>query len=231
MCGRFTLTSPAKKLVEFFDLGQPDVDLVPRYNIAPTQNSVCVREIGGTRELISMRWGLLPAWSKHESEGARLINARSETVDTMAAFRDAFRSRRCIVPANGFFEWKKSGSHKQPYLIRRWSNEPLAFAGLWESWSPRESDEVIESFTILTTSPNQLVADIHDRMPVILGEDQHAAWLNSDTETTSVQEFLKPCPAEEMEAVPVHRSVGNVKNDSETCIRPIKPVVQKELFG
>jgi putative SOS response-associated peptidase YedK len=231
MCGRFTLTSPASKLVEFFSLLEPPAELTPRYNIAPTQFSLCIRGTDDGRDANWLRWGLIPSWAKHESEGVRLINARSETVATKPAFRNAFQSRRCLVPADGFFEWKKTGSHKQPYLIRLRSQEPMAFAGLWERWKSLETNDWLESFTVLTTSPNKLVADIHDRMPVILPQESQQPWLDQATPSEAAMQLLVPYAEEHMEAFPVHRSVGNVKNDSADCIKPVETIVQKELFG
>jgi putative SOS response-associated peptidase YedK len=230
MCGRFTLTSPASKLVEIFGLLDPKIQLEPRYNIAPTQLVACIRQSDGFRSLELLRWGLLPVWARHISEGAKMINARSESVATKPAFKSAFASRRCLIPADGFFEWKRKGTEKQPYLIRMRSAEPFAMAGLWECWRDPEAGSDVESCTVLTTAPNPLVADIHDRMPVILDEQAQLAWLNANTSTDQLELKLQSYSADLMEAVPVHRSVGNVRNDSPLCITPIQTQTQQELF-
>lgn len=169
MCGRFTLRVPAAELVEIFRLlRRPDVQ--PRYNIAPTQPVAVVRRIDRGRELSMLRWGLVPSWAKDPKIGARMINARAETVATKPAFRTALRRRRCLVPADGFYEWAKSaGGTKQPHYITRRDGRPFAFAGLWESWDGPDGSS-IESCTIVTTEANDLVGRIHDRMPVILSE-------------------------------------------------------------
>jgi len=230
MCGRFTLTSPVSRLVEFFALLEPDVHLEPRYNIAPAQSVACIRRIDGFRNLSLMRWGLLPFFARHINEGARMINARSESVATKPAFRRAFESQRCIVPADGFFEWKKQGSDKQPFLIRLRSAEPFAFAGLWDRWTNPEDDGVIESFTILTTTPNALMEPVHDRMPVILPEETIDAWLSDSASADDLQDLLRPFDPTRMEAFPVARSVGNVRNDTPDCLAPIDSKTQQELF-
>lgn len=230
MCGRFTLTSPTSKLVEFFALLKPTFKIEPRYNIAPTQSIACIRQVDGFRSLTPMQWGLIPSLAKHKAEGAKMINARSETVAVKPAFRESFEARRCLIPANGFFEWKRSGSEKQPYLIRLRSQDPMAFAGLWTAWRDSESDQKVESVTVLTTNPNQLVRDIHDRMPVILSEESQAQWLASKASIATLQSMLVPLSADEMEAFPVSRCVGNVRNDSPKCTTPIETRTQRNLF-
>ena len=230
MCGRFTLTSPASKLVEFFSLLEPKIQLEPRYNIAPTQLVACIRQTDGFRSLDLLRWGLLPVWARHISEGAKLINARSESVATKPAFKSSFVSRRCLIPADGFFEWKRKRTDKQPYLIRMKSAEPFAMAGLWERWRDPEAGSDVESCTVLTTAPNPLVADIHDRMPVILDEEAQLEWLNPATSAVQLESALESYSANLMEAVAVHRSVGNVRNDSPLCITPVQTQTQQELF-
>ncbi len=183
MCGRFTLRTPAETLSALFeDLRFPK--LRPRYNIAPTQSILCVRQDPqGNCEPAMLRWGLVPFWSQDLKIGARMINARSETAATKPSFRAAFKSRRCLVLADGFFEWKKIGKEKQPYYITQVDDGPFCMAGLWESWKDKQSDSglaaPVETCTILTTEANSMMAPLHDRMPVILDRDQYSFWLDS----------------------------------------------------
>lgn len=230
MCGRFTLTSPASRLVEFFELLEPDVELGPRYNIAPTQPVAAIRSVDGFRQLSLFRWGLLPHFARSIGEGARMINARSETAATKPAFSKAFEKRRCLIPADGFFEWKKTGESRQPHLIRMASREPFAMAGLWERWRDPETEERVETCSVLTTQPNSLMAQLHDRMPVILDDEASAAWLDPKAAIESLQSLLKPCPADQLESFPVHRCVGNVRNDDVRCITRVETHTQQSLF-
>ena len=184
MCGRFSMAFTAADLEDRFALDDPvDFEITPRYNIAPTQHAPVVLMRDGRRRLESLRWGLIPSWAKDASIGSRMINARAETAATSNAFRSAFRSRRCLAPATGFYEWKKGqgGGRKVPYHFTMQSGAPLALAGLWEVWSPPGSAAPVHSFTIITTCANALVAPVHDRMPVILSPDAYARWLDPDT--------------------------------------------------
>lgn len=221
MCGRYTLTVDAAVLAEFFEL-EPLTELEPRYNIAPTQKVPIVRPgYGRAREWASVRWGLIPSWAKDPSIGARLINARAETAADKPSFRAAFKHRRCLVPADGFYEWVKLAGGKQPHHIRFADRRPFAFAGLWERWSP-PGGEAIESCTILTTTPNELIAGLHDRMPVILPRDRFAAWLaEGPLPTLAAAELLVPHPAEGMEAVPVSKWVNSPRNDDAGCMTAV----------
>jgi putative SOS response-associated peptidase YedK len=199
-------------------------DYVPRYNVAPTQQVGVVRQIDpNQRQLAYMQWGLIPHWAKDPKIGSQMINARAETAAEKPAFRDAFRRRRCLVVADGFYEWKKTGGKtKQPYYIRMKDARPFGFAGLWERWGE------LETCTILTTSPNELCAPLHDRMPVILGTSDYGRWLDpSQTDAAELQPLLAPYPADEMLAEPVSTRVNNVRNEDETCIAP---AVQQQLF-
>lgn len=219
--------SSTELLVELFRLaGAPD--LMPRYNIAPTQDAPIIRlaEGGAARRIGLLRWGLLPHWAKSPATAARMINARSETAADKPAFREAFRQRRCLVPADGFFEWKKDERGKQPYLIGNRDETPFAMAGLWEWWpgSP-EHEDAIESFTILTTTPNDLVRPLHDRMPVILAPDDHERWLDPGLEDPeAIRALCRPHPAETMVARPVSRRVNSPANDDPGCIEPVEVV-------
>ena len=219
MCGRYMLTSPVDALRQLF-LFEQRPNLMPRYNIAPTQEVPIVRltRDGAARELLMMRWGLVPFWAKDLKIGNRLINARCETAHRQSAFREAFRQRRCLVPADGFFEWRREGKARQPLLIRRRDQAPFAFAGLWERWRDPSSESIVRSFTILTCPPNALVATVHDRMPVILAPEHRASWL--DPSTSDVGSLLVPCPAEWLETLPVSSRVNSPKYDDPACLEP-----------
>ncbi len=192
MCGRFTLTDPDQDLAVQFNL--PDIpDMQPRYNIAPTQPVAAVRVSPASmvREMALLHWGLIPFWAKDRKIGNRMINARSETVAEKPAFRAAFKRRRCLVAADGFYEWQKQDGGKQPYYIRRHDGRPFAIAGLWESWKS-EDEAVIESCTLLTTTPNELIRPLHNRMPVILHPKDYDLWLDLETEMTALQPLFLP---------------------------------------
>jgi putative SOS response-associated peptidase YedK len=213
MCGRFTLRTRLNILLQQFHAELRDeVELPPRYNIAPTQDIPVVRLTDAGRELTTMRWGLIPSWSKDANSGPLLINARSETVSEKPAFRSVFKSRRCLIPADGFFEWKKVGKAKQPYYFQTADRGLFAFAGLWEKW------EEIESCTILTTEANKLVAPMHDRMPVMLSPNDYAEWLDSNPPEPA--KLLDQFPASDMIATPVNPVVNNARNEGPECIEP-----------
>ncbi|MBZ5588710.1 MAG: SOS response-associated peptidase [Acidobacteriia bacterium] len=217
MCGRFTQAAPGEVIAELFDL--PEVPkLAPRHNIAPTQAVAAVRTVaGGGRELAWLHWGLIPSWAKERAIGSRLINARAETVAEKPAFRAALRSRRCLVLADGFFEWQRLGTRKQPYFISFRDRRPFAFAGLWELWQG-EGGDPIESCTIITTTANDVVAPVHDRMPVILDPDDHKVWIDAAVlDPGSVVRLLRPHPAGGMQAYPVSPRVNSPGNDDESC--------------
>jgi putative SOS response-associated peptidase YedK len=168
-------------------------------------------------------WGLLPFWAKDRKDGSKMINAKCETVDTKPAYRSAFKKRRCLVPADGFYEWQKGGSGKQPFNIGLKDSEPFAFAGLWEVWEDPETKEPVKTCSIITTSPNELTAPIHDRMPVILPMDRRGAWLDSSTDAETLKSFLVPFDASKMEAYPISPRVGSVANDDEKIIERYEP--------
>jgi putative SOS response-associated peptidase YedK len=216
MCGRYSLTTPVEALRSLFHFEQRP-NLGPRYNIAPTQDAPVVIEDNG-RRLVTMRWGLVPFFAKDPGIGNRLINARSETAARLPAFRAAFRRRRCLVPADGFYEWRKDGKTKQPFRIVRKDHGPFAMAGLWERWDRDGGEGELLSFTILTTDANALVAPLHDRMPVILPEAGHAAWLDPAEDAAPL---LVPHAGDDLEAYPVARHVGNPRHDDPTCIEPL----------
>ena len=179
MCGRFALFAGREELAKHFGVTLEDMEITPRYNVAPSQAVLAIRagEQGG-REAVRLHWGFVPSWAKDPSIGNRMINARADTAPEKPAFRAAFKSRRCLIPASGFYEWQATGGKgKQPYFIRAKDGTPLAFAGLWEHWRPGKDEPRVESCTILTTTANATMAPIHDRMPVILDPADYAAWL------------------------------------------------------
>jgi putative SOS response-associated peptidase YedK len=220
MCGRYTLATPVEKLVEEFGISGPPPDLPPSYNVAPTQNIATIVESDDTRRLELMRWGLIPSWADDPEIGSRMINARSETVAEKPSFRAAFKKRRCLVPADGFYEWRKLDGGKQPHHIRVRDGRPFAFAGLWEVWRPEDGPEV-RSCTILTTEANELISPIHGRMPVILPPESYELWLDPGVEERDpLTDLLRPYPAEDMEAYPVSRFVNNPSHDDPRCVEP-----------
>ena len=238
MCGRFTLTDPDQDLTVQFNL--PEIpDLKPRYNIAPTQPVAAVRvaedaasaDGGVARELVQLRWGLIPFWAKDPAIGARMINARSETAAEKPAFRAAFKRRRCLVIADGFYEWQKQNGGKQPFFIHLEDGRPFAFAGLWEHWEGADGS-VVESCTLLTTVPNDLLRPLHNRMPVILLPGDYELWLDPEVQQPDLlKPLLGPYLAGEMEAYPVSRWVNKPQNDDPRCIEPLVRGDEQRLPG
>lgn len=243
MCGRYTLTAVDEQLTREFDLAIDASWPLPRYNIAPTQTAPVVRvaDDGATRRLALHRWGLIPFWAKDESIGHRTINARSEEAANKPSFREAMRRRRCLVPCTGFYEWKAAetiadktpsgrggtksgrgkGAKKQPYYIRRNDECVFTLAGLWERWrSP--GGESIDSYTILTTAPNWLIAPLHDRMPVILDRADYDLWLDTRVQDVAgVLPLLQPFPVDDLVAYPVGLGVNSPSNDNPLCIQEL----------
>jgi putative SOS response-associated peptidase YedK len=241
MCGRFTLRTPLTVLAQqfLFDLGDPPAatQVSPRYNIAPTQTIAAVRQPAASakRELALFHWGLIPSWAKDAKIASSLINARSETLAEKPSFRTAFSRRRCLILADGFYEWKKGGKQKLPYYFQLAGEKPFAFAGLWERWRPPqpgdgEKEEAesspIESCTIVTTSANELCAPFHDRMPAILDPAHYDLWLDPAlTDTSRLLPLLTSFPATQMQTRPVNPRVNNVKNDDPAVL-----IAEQELF-
>lgn len=220
MCGRYSLTTPVEAVGRLFEVAERP-NLRPRYNIAPSQEVPVVRmDREGRRQLTLMRWGLIPSWAKEAKIGYRMINARAETVAEKPAFRSAFRHRRCLVPADGFYEWRKRGSARQPYRITRADGAPFAFAGLWERWRPSEA-EAIDSFSIVTTAANDLLRPLHDRMPVILDPKDYGPWLDTDVAAAEAARRLVPYAGAELAVTPVSTRVNSPKNDDPACIAPL----------
>ena len=221
MCGRFTLTADAKKLAESFVDFTPPRENPPRYNIAPSQPVAVVANTGDNK-IDFFVWGLIPSWAKDPKIGNKLINARSETLAEKPSFRTAYRRRRCLILTDGFYEWRKNPDKtKTPMYIQLESQEPFAFAGLWEQWYSPHGDEVL-SCTIITTQPNEFMSQIHNRMPVILPPEAYARWLDpAEQKPDTLQPLLKSYPAEEMAAYPVSTQVNNPRNDVPDCILPV----------
>jgi len=221
MCGRFTVRTPAREIAQRFDVTVSE--LSPRYNIAPTQSVAAVRlkPEGDNRELAMFRWGLVPFWADEPDSGYSMINARAESVAKKPAFRAAFKKRRCLIVADGFYEWQKTEGRKQPYLIHMEDDRPFALAGLWERWEGDEDE--IESCTIIVTEANELLQPIHDRMPVILSPDKYDLWLDPEfSDRERLQELLRPYTDDDLEAYPVSTVVNNPKNDVEECVQPVE---------
>jgi putative SOS response-associated peptidase YedK len=218
MCGRFTNQITWRELVELYLIhDQPALNLRPRYNVAPSQDIPIVRPADDGREVAIARWGLVPFWAKDLKVGYKMINAKAETVDEKPSFRNAFKARRCLIPADGFYEWKKlKGGDKQPYRLCLKDRKPFAFAGLWETNDKLE----VTSCSIITTTPNEVAGAIHDRMPVILDPEDYEAWLSNDTPANDAKALLTPY-AGEMIAYPVTRDVGSPKNDGPELIEEV----------
>lgn len=215
MCGRFTLATSAEKIADLFGINEVP-HLPARYNIAPTQDVPVCRapQSAADRRVDDLRWGLVPFWADDLKIGNRMINARAETASAKPAYRAAFKRRRCLIPATGFYEWRKEEGGKQPYLFRSEDSSPFALAGLWERWSDDQTDEVVETFTILTCDANALVAPIHRRMPVVLGREHFEFWLDPGNEDVGALEaLLDPPHLQSFEAVAVSRDVNSPSND------------------
>ena len=226
MCGRYSLLVPTKAVQRFFGCVAGATTFAPRYNIAPTLLAPVVTGCnGGAPNLSLMRWGLTPAWSTSSNNGYSMFNARVETVATKPAYRDAYRERRCLVPADGFYEWKKQGNIKEPYRISLTNEEIFAFAGLWER---RENGptSVIDSFTILTTPANSLISPIHARMPVILPPETHTDWLSG----SELEPLRSPYPAEKMSTYPLDSYVNDARHDDLKCLSPAQRNSQPDFF-
>jgi putative SOS response-associated peptidase YedK len=215
MCGRYALYGPIKRAPEH-DRWFEELEMFgPRYNIAPTQSAPVMRWVDGRPVLAALRWGLVPFWAKDPAIGNRLINARAETVAEKPAFRAAYRARRCLVPASGFYEWKKVPRGKQPYYVTRADGALMAFAGLWEQWQPPQGESIL-TFTIVTTDANAMMRELHERMPVIPAPEDYEAWLAAK----DPRELMRPCAPELLAARPVSSAVNGPRQDDPTLVEP-----------
>lgn len=219
MCGRFTQERPTSDLAEIFAAEDLADDPGSRFNVAPTDEAVVVVQRDEHRAIKAYRWGLIPHWADGPKIGNRMFNARAETLASSPVFRDAFRRRRCLVPVDSFFEWRREGTVRQPFRIVRADGRPLALAGLWSGWRDPETEEVRRTFTIVTTTPNDLMRPIHNRMPVVVPFDAWDRWLDPALpDLGELQSLLVPAPDEDLEAYPVSRAVNNVRNDGPELI-------------
>jgi putative SOS response-associated peptidase YedK len=233
MCGRYRLSRRKQLVEEYFDSVSGEEEWTPRYNIAPTQPIPVIRQNPKepVRKLSLMRWGLIPSWAKDPSGAARMINARSETAATKPAFRDPLKLRRCMIPADGFYEWAKTAKGKQPYCFEVNDGELFAFAGLWDRWKDH-SGNWIKTCSILTTTPNALTSAVHDRMPVILDPDSYDFWLDPCMrDVAAASELLRPHDARLMRCYPVSPRISHVANDDAECSEPVElSKIQGRLF-
>ncbi len=220
MCGRYQIVTDAQAIYAAFQVGaELNAASLERYNVAPATDQLVIVAEGGRRAARWHRWGLIPHWAKDQGIGTKTINARGESVATKPAFRAAFRQRRCLVPATGFYEWKVQDGGKQPYLIKPRSGGLMSFAGLWESWAGPDGE--VRSFTIITTEPNALMARIHDRMPAIIPPEHHARWLDPALQDAAqIQPMIASFPAGELQAIPVGRQINNARNQGPELIEP-----------
>jgi putative SOS response-associated peptidase YedK len=224
ICGRFTNSAKPEQIKKEFKVGKVNPKLfTPRYNIAPTQEIPAVLEKEGERIIENLKWGLIPHWSKDDSFASKLINARAETLSEKASFRDAFKTHRCIIPASGFYDWdKKSSGVKQPYYFYLKDKDVFGFAGLWSEWTDKETGELIETCTIITAEANEILNEVHDRMPVILKAKDYDQWLDEKEKSTNeLQDLLTPFPDKKMAFHPVSRAVNSPGEDSPDLIGEI----------
>jgi putative SOS response-associated peptidase YedK len=229
MCGRFAFDATADEAQQSFSGFIFPADMSPRYNIAPGQP---VLALTGENRADYFKWGLVPSWAKDIKIGNKMINARAETLAEKPAFRNAFKKRRCLIPATGFYEWQKQpdGKTKVPMHIHLLSGQPFAMAGLWETWQSTDGQK-IQTCTVITTEPNALMQPIHNRMPVILPPETYATWLDSEEQSADVlNDLLKPYPAVSMTAHPVSTLINNPNNDTPECLNPAAPIEQRALF-
>jgi len=223
MCGRFTLRSPEGRKIDRISWADFQ-DLVPRYNIAPSQDVLTITEREAQREATFLQWGLIPFWSK-EAKG--IINARVETIDEKASFKESFEKRRCLILADGFYEWERMGKISQPYYFQMKDSAPFAFAGIWDRW--HDNGRSITSCAIITTTANQLLSTIHHRMPVILGSESYDLWLNEESRSADLKDLLVPYPADQMTSHAVSYDVNSTRIDDERLLRPVTPNIGVNL--
>lgn len=227
MCGRFLLKAALEELARLFGFTESP-NIAPRYNIAPTQNAAVIRQRrapAGERSIAELRWGLILPTAPDPKAGPPLINARAETLLEKPSFRGAFRRRRCLVPADGYYQWREGDASKQPFIIARRDAAPFAFAGLWERWGPRHDPAAaLDSFTIITTEANDFLARFHHRMPVVLAPEDFGPWLDPEVAADDVVDMLGPAPNEALEAIPLSRAVNSIRVDGLEVLAPAGPV-------
>lgn len=221
MCGRYTLHHRSEEIADRFSVDVPEELTPPRYNIAPSQLVPVIRQSAETREIMGCKWGLVPYWAKDPAIGNKLINAKAETLAEKPSFKNALAKRRCLIPADGFYEWLKKGkAPSQPMYVRRRDGGLFAFAGLWEEWTAPGGD-ILRTCTIITTEPNELISRIHHRMAVVLGAAEESVWLNLKNKPADVLPLLRPYEADDLEAIPVSRAVNSPTFDDVSCIAPL----------
>ncbi len=228
MCGRYTLRAEPEAVQQAFDLERLPDDWSARYNMAPTQQLPAITNTA-PRQLTMLQWGLIPSWSRDPAVGSKLINARAETIDEKLSFRESFQRRRCLIPADGFFEWQQQGASKRPMFVHLQDHALFAFAGLWDTWRG-PSGQPLTTFTIITTEPNALLRTLHHRMAVILDRGHYRAWLADATEPDQLRAMLKPCPDEQMRVYPVSSLVNSPSNDSPAVVQRYEAPRQQSLF-
>ena len=236
MCGRFTQERPASELAEIFAAEPLADELGPRYNVAPTDEAFVIVQREDRRAVTAYRWGLVPHWATDAKSASRMFNARAETITASPAFREAFRRRRCIVPVDSFYEWKREGTVRQPYRVSGDDGMPLALAGLWAGWHDPETEEVRRTFTIVTTTPNDAMADLHDRMPVVLDETLWDRWLidgraGPPIDPDELLAMLQPTDVVPLRIYPVNRYVNDVRRDGPELIEPLSPIAAVTAAG
>ena len=222
MCGRFSQQRPASELAEIFAAEPLADDPGPRFNVAPTDDALVVVQRGDRRAITAYRWGLIPHWADAAKVGSRMFNARAETLTTSPAFRDAFQRKRCIVPVDGFYEWHREGARRQPFAIARGDGRPLALAGLWSGWRDPAADRVVRTFTIITTRPNDQMAGLHDRMPVVIPDEAWGRWLDpAFPDPAELHGLFEPSDEIGLRIWPVSPLVNNVRNDGPELFEPV----------
>jgi putative SOS response-associated peptidase YedK len=222
VCGRFTQQRPASELAEIFEAEPLVDDPGGHFNVAPTDEALVVVQRADRRAVTAYRWGLIPHWATDAKVGSRMFNARAETLTSSPAFREAFRRRRCLVPVDAFYEWKREGSQRQPYLVTQADGRPLALAGLWAGWHDPSTDAVRRTFTIVTTAPNEALADLHDRMPVVVPEDAWARWLTPGVAgTDELLGLLEPNEVVDLRIQAVSHLVNDVRQDGPALVQPL----------
>jgi putative SOS response-associated peptidase YedK len=224
MCGRFSQQRPASELAEIFAAEPLAEELGARYNVAPTDEALVVVQREERRAITAYRWGLIPHWADAAKVGSRMFNARAETLTSSPAFREAFRRKRCLVPVDAFYEWHREGTRRQPFTIGRADGRPLVLAGLWSGWRDPAADRVVRTFTIITSGPNEQMAGLHDRMPVVVPEDAWSSWLDPSLEDgAELQGLLEPTDDVRLRIQAVSSLVNNVRNDGPSLIEPLDP--------